>query len=47
MSAEQEEQLSRRARAWLATKIVTLPALRQYLEKCEEETIPAPSASEG
>ncbi len=36
MNAEQEEQLSRRARAWLATKIVTLPALRQYLEKNDE-----------
>ena len=28
MSAEQEEQLARRARAWLAEKIVILPALR-------------------
>ena len=36
MSAEQEEQLTRRARAWLGSKVVTLPALRQYLEKCEE-----------
>ena len=35
MSAEAEEQLARRARAWLADKIVTTPALRQYLEKCE------------
>jgi 3'-5' exonuclease len=37
MSAEQEEQLARRARAWLAEKIVTLPALRQYLEAGERE----------
>jgi predicted PolB exonuclease-like 3'-5' exonuclease len=37
LSAEQEEQLALRARAWLATKIVTLPALRQYLEKGEED----------
>ena len=33
MSAEQEEQLARRARAWLADQIVKQPALRQYLEK--------------
>ncbi len=31
MSAEQEEQLARRARAWLADQIVKLPALRKYL----------------
>src|SRR5438874_9242607 len=36
MKAEEEEQQSRRARAWLASKIVALPALRQYLEKSEE-----------
>ncbi len=35
MSAEQEEQLARRARAWLADQIVKQPALRQYLEKSE------------
>lgn len=35
MSGEQEEQLARRARAWLADQIVKLPALRQYLEKSE------------
>ena len=37
MSAEQEEQLARRARAWLAEKIVALPALRQYLEAGERK----------
>ena len=36
MTAAQEEQLSRRARAWLAGQIVKLPALRQYLEICED-----------
>ena len=33
-TGEQEEQLARRAKAWLADQIVKLPALRQYLEKC-------------
>jgi 3'-5' exonuclease len=37
MSADQEEQLARRARAWLAEKIVILPALRRYLEVGERE----------
>jgi predicted PolB exonuclease-like 3'-5' exonuclease len=37
MSAEEEEQLARRARAWLAEKIVVLPALRRYLEASERE----------
>jgi predicted PolB exonuclease-like 3'-5' exonuclease len=37
MSAEEEEQLARRARAWLAEKIVVLPALRRYLEAGERE----------
>ena len=41
MTAEEEEQLSRRARAWLADKMVVLPALRQYLEKWEEGERPA------
>ena len=31
MSGEQEEQLARRAKAWLADQIVKLPALRKYL----------------
>jgi 3'-5' exonuclease len=37
MSAEEEDQLARRARAWLAEKIVSLPALRRYLEAGERE----------
>jgi 3'-5' exonuclease len=37
MNAEEEEQLARRARAWLAEKIVVLPALRRYLEAGERE----------
>ncbi|HBI42101.1 MAG TPA: 3'-5' exonuclease [Planctomycetales bacterium] len=37
MGAEEEEQLARRARAWLAEKIVVLPALRRYLEAGERE----------
>ncbi|HVS38425.1 MAG TPA: 3'-5' exonuclease, partial [Gemmataceae bacterium] len=38
ITAEQEEQLSHRARAWLADKSEVLPALRQYLAKCEDES---------
>jgi hypothetical protein len=37
MSADEEEQLARRARAWLAEKIVVMPALRRYLEAGERE----------
>ncbi len=36
MSGEQEEQLARRARAWLADQIVKLPALRKYLASEQE-----------
>jgi 3'-5' exonuclease len=47
MSAEQEEQLARRARAWLAEKIVVLPALRRYLEAGEREVcLPGAPAGE-
>jgi predicted PolB exonuclease-like 3'-5' exonuclease len=43
MSTEQEEQLARRARAWLAEKIVILPALRRYLEAGEREPSAPPA----
>jgi len=32
LSAEQEQELARRAREWLAGKVEDLPALRQYLD---------------
>jgi predicted PolB exonuclease-like 3'-5' exonuclease len=44
MTAEQEEQLARRARAWLGAQLVKMPALRQYLDKCQV-TEPAVSAA--
>jgi 3'-5' exonuclease len=37
ISAEEEEHLARRARAWLAENIVVLPALRRYLEAGERD----------
>ncbi len=37
MGGREEQQLARRARAWLAEKIVVLPALRRYLEAGEHE----------
>jgi predicted PolB exonuclease-like 3'-5' exonuclease len=39
MSAEEETRLALRARAWLAEKIVTLPALRQYLQAGEPDRL--------
>jgi predicted PolB exonuclease-like 3'-5' exonuclease len=46
LTAEEEKLLSRRARAWLASKIVTMPALRQYLEKSEEGEADPPVTAE-